>query len=334
MPLKLNQILRERYQIHSLLGQGGFGAVYRAMDLNLNRWCAVKENLSSSVTAQRQFEREAQILTRVRHQNLPQIWDYFVESGGQQYLVMEFVQGVDLSQLVHQRGVLTDAQAVALALHVLDALEYLHAQTPPIIHRDVKPDNILLISHGRVMLVDLGIAKQLTGSNSTPSGARGGSPGYAPLEQLSSGGTDLRADLYALGATLYFALTGHPPPDAVDRAMGTELPSPRQMNPAISTQLERAVLYAMEMTPADRPQSAAEMRRALAGNVPPRKSAPARASAAPVLGRVGQIGLAAGIGAQLIAGLATLILVLLAVLITIGFVLYAMSVLTRATGAP
>ena len=326
MPLKPNQILRERYQIHSLLGQGGFGAVYRAMDLNLNRWCAVKENLSSSVTAQRQFEREAQILTRVRHQNLPQIWDYF-EASGQQYLVMEFVQGVDLSQLVHQRGVLTDAQAVALALHVLDALEYLHAQTPPIVHRDVKPDNILLASRGRVMLVDLGIAKQLTGSNSTPSGARGGSPGYAALEQLSSGGTDLRTDLYALGATLYFALTGHPPPDAVDRAMGKELPAPRQMNPAISTQLERAIVYAMEMTPADRPQSAAELRRALTGNAPPR-------TRAPVLGRVGQIGLAAGIGAQLIAGLATLILVLLAVLITIGFVLYAMSVLTRATGAP
>ncbi len=328
MPLNPNQILRQRYQIHSLLGQGGFGAVYRALDLNLNRWCAVKENLGSSSTAQRQFEREAQLLTRVRHPNLPQIWDYFDESGGRQYLVMEFAQGVNLSQLVRQRGVLTEAQAVAFALRVLDALEYLHAQTPPIIHRDVKPENILLTPQGRVMLVDLGIAKQLTGSNSTPSGARGGSPGYAPLEQLSSAGTDLRADLYALGATLYFALTGHPPPDAVDRAMGKELPSPRQMNPAISAQLERAILYALQVTPADRPQSAAELRRALTGAAPP------RARAVPFLERVGQIGLTVGIGAQLIIGLATLILVLLAVLIAVGFVVYAMSVLTRATGAP
>jgi serine/threonine protein kinase len=209
---------------------------------------------------------------------------------------------------------------------VLDALEYLHTQTPPIIHRNIKPENIRLASPGRVMLVNLGIANPLVGGDAT-------SRGYAPLEQYSSGTMDARADLYALGATLYFALTTQAPPDAVDRAMGVVLVSPRAQNPNITPRVEQAILYAMQMASTDRPQSAAEMRCTLTEDVPTR-SVVSRPANAPMLGRWLRMGLATTVGAQLLAGLATLVLVLVAVLITVCFVLYALDVLMRAVQVP
>ena len=139
------------------------------------------------------------MLSRLRHQSLPQVHDYFIEPNGQQYLVMEFVEGTDLHTLVQQRGALQEAQAVAWSTQILDALEYLHTQQPPIIHRDIKPQNIIITPQGRAMLVDFGIAKMFVVGQSTTAGARAVSPGYSPPEQYGRGTTDARSDIYALG---------------------------------------------------------------------------------------------------------------------------------------
>jgi len=263
MSLYPNQILRQRYQIHSLLGQGGFGAVYRAQDLNLNRWCAVKENLDSSLAAQQQFQREAMMLSRLHHTNLPQVQDYFIEPSGQQYLVMEFIEGIDVWTLVQQRGALPETQVLDWARQILDALEYLHGQQPPIIHRDIKPQNIIITPHARAMVVDFGIAKTYVSEQITTTGARGVTPGFSPPEQYG-GGTDPRSDLYALGATLYLALTRAMPPESPTLMVGQAvLISPRQLAPTISANTEAVVVCAMQPQPAQRFQSAREMRMAL-----------------------------------------------------------------------
>jgi serine/threonine-protein kinase len=262
--LQPNQVLRQRYQIRALIGQGGFGAVYQAVDLNLARDCAVKENLDASVPAQQQFQREAQMLTRVRHPNLPQIWDYFIEPSGQQYLVMEFVAGTDLQTLVQTRGALPEAHALAWINQILDALDYLHAQNPPIIHRDIKPANIIINAQGRAMLVDFGIAKMYIPGRITTTGARGVTPGFSPPEQYG-GGTDPRSDLYALGATLYAVLTRAMPPESPMLAVGhATLIAPRQLAPQISLNTEAVILRAMQAHPTNRFQSAREMKMALA----------------------------------------------------------------------
>jgi serine/threonine protein kinase len=270
MPLSPNFILHQRYQIHALLGQGGFGAVYRALDLNLNRWCAVKENLldptltpAQQQAQQQQFQREALLLSRLRHPHLPLIYDYFIEPNGQQYLVMEFVEGTDLHTLVQQRGALYEAQVLQWVNQILDALEYLHTQNPPIIHRDIKPQNILITPQGKAMLVDFGIAKMYIPGQPTTIGARAVSPGYSPPEQYGQGTTDARSDIYALGATLYFALTATEPPESVQRVVGTPLATPRALNARIAAQTENAILRAMEIQPPKRFASAAEMKRAL-----------------------------------------------------------------------
>lgn len=263
MPLATNSILRGRYQIHSLLGQGGFGTVYRAWDLNLSRWCAVKENLDSSIPAQHQFQREVQMLTRVRHPSLPQILDYFIESNGQQYLIMEFVEGTDLFKLVQQRGALSEAQAIKWITQILDALEYLHSQNPPIVHRDVKPDNIIITPQNRAILVDFGIAMKVDPRDVQSLASRVATSGYSPPEQYAPGGSDKRIDLYAVGATLYFALTVQTPPDAIDRVFGTSMSLPSVLNSALSHTVEHVILRAMALRPQDRFQSAVEMRAAI-----------------------------------------------------------------------
>jgi serine/threonine protein kinase len=276
MPLSPNFILHQRYQIHALLGQGGFGAVYRALDLNLNRWCAVKENLldptltpAQQQAQQQQFQREALFLSRLRHPHLPLIYDYFIEPNGQQYLVMEFVEGTDLHTLVQQRGALYEAQVLQWVNQILDALEYLHTQNPPIIHRDIKPQNILITPQGKAMLVDFGIAKVYIPGQPTTMGARAVSPGYSPPEQYGQGTTDARSDIYALGATLYFALTAVEPPESVQRVVGVSLTLPRALHSHIAAQTESVILRAMEIHPQKRFASAVEMKRAMTGQGQP-----------------------------------------------------------------
>jgi len=160
MPLITGQLINNRYRIVKKLGQGGFGAVYRAWDTNLNGPCAVKENFDTSPKAQKQFAREASLLFNLNHPHLPRVFDHFFIPGQGQYLVMDYIEGEDLQEMLQRvGGALPESQVIEWIGHVCDALDYLHTQNPPIIHRDIKPANIKITHPGKALLVDFGIAK-------------------------------------------------------------------------------------------------------------------------------------------------------------------------------
>ena len=262
MALQPGQVLEGRYCIDARLGRGGMGAVYRAWDPNLNVPVVVKENLGHSEDARRQFRREAVILANLSHPHLPHVKDHFSIPGQGEYLVMAYIEGEDLEQILAQGQPIPVGQALEWMHQVLDALDYLHRRN--VIHRDVKPANIKITSQGKAFLVDFGLAKIHDPSHRTTKGARGVTPGFAPLEQYGQGRTDARSDVYSAGATLYALLTGQAPPDAPELATGgAELDPPRRLNPDIPEQVEAAVLRAVEMRPGDRFPSAAEFRQAL-----------------------------------------------------------------------
>jgi eukaryotic-like serine/threonine-protein kinase len=226
--------------------------------------CAIKENFETTPEAQRQFLREARLLHVLRHPNLPQVKDYFVVAGQGQYLVMDYVEGQDLEELrCAAGGKLPESQVIPWIEQVCDALSYLHGQKPPVIHRDIKPANIKITPDGRAMLVDFGIAKTLDPLLKTTLGARAVTPGYSPLEQYGQGTTDMRTDIYALGATLYTLLSGQEPPESPKRAVRDPLLPPRQLNPGISAMTEAAVIRAIQMDPEQRFQSATQLKQAL-----------------------------------------------------------------------
>ena len=262
MPLNPGQILQERYRIDALLGQGGMGAVYRATDLRFDAPVAIKENRMVAPESQAQFGREAGLLYRLRHPNLPRVIDHFYLPGQGQYLVMDYVPGQDLKSVLERRGALPQAQALALLDQVLDALAYLHGLG--IVHRDVKPANVKITPEDKVFLVDFGLAKVHDPAQETTIGARGVTPGYAPAEQYGMGRTDARTDVYSAGATLYVLLTGQPPPDALECVTGqARLVPPREIRPQIPAALETVILRAMQSRPGDRFPTVAEFRSAL-----------------------------------------------------------------------
>jgi formylglycine-generating enzyme required for sulfatase activity len=265
MPLSKGQILNNRYRITRLLGQGGFGAVYQAWDLNLEKHSAIKENLDVSEEARRQFKREARILSDLTHPNLPRVIDHFSVPGAGQYLVMDYVDGWDLASVLEKtKRPIPLERALPWIAQVCEALEYLHSRTPPIVHRDLKPANIKITPKAQAMLVDFGIAKTLDSVAATTVGARAVTPGYSPIEQYGQGAhTDARSDIYSLGATLYTMLTAKEPTGAPERNLGTLLPEPHLFNPAISARLEALILKAMSLRPENRFQSVAEFRAAL-----------------------------------------------------------------------
>jgi serine/threonine protein kinase len=272
-------VLRDRYKIIELVGQGGMGAIYEAEDLRLaGRYCAIKEvrpepraGHSMLAQAREQFYREASTLARLDHPNLPKVSDYFSE-GDCDYLVMDFVAGQELKELVdearHQSRFLDEEEVLAWADQLCQALEYLHCQDPPVLHRDIKPSNIKLTPAGAIKLVDFGLVKLLIPDDArTITILQGrGTVQYTPLEQYGgdTGHTDARSDIYSLGSTLYHLLTGQPPLDAKQRFLEPDsLPLPRSLNPNLSPQTERALLRAMEMHPNQRPASMAEFRAEL-----------------------------------------------------------------------
>ena len=270
MPLSPGQILNNRYRIVQQLGVGGFGAVYKAMDIHLKVSCAVKENFDTSPEAERQFAREANILATLHHPNLPRVTDHFSLPGQGQYLVMDFVEGQDLEKVMEQakqqaKGPLPEAQVLEWAEQVCAALAYLHAHQPPVIHRDIKPANIRLTPGGKAMLVDFGIAKFYDPKQRTTQGARAVTPGFSPPEQYGQKSTDGRTDIYALGATLYMLLSGQAPPESIERVTGTPLPPLRSLNPAVSPQTEQVVHTAMALLPDDRYASILDLAAALSG---------------------------------------------------------------------
>ncbi|MEW5867933.1 MAG: bifunctional serine/threonine-protein kinase/formylglycine-generating enzyme family protein [Chloroflexota bacterium] len=277
MPLSTGQILENRYRIVKLLGQGGFGAVYRAWDTKLNGPCAVKESFESSAAAQKQFEREASLLFNLRHPNLPRVFDSFILPGQGLYLVMDYIEGQDLQELLEQAGgPLPEAQVLPWIGQVCAALSYLHSQTPPVVHRDLKPANIRITPQGQAMLVDFGIAKLYDPNLKTTAGARAVTPGFSPPEQYGRGSTDLRSDVYSLGATLYALLTGQAPPDSVDVLTGNQ-PAPhaaRALNPGVSAGVSAAIEKAMRLERAERWPSVAALWQALQAGGPPAPTPP------------------------------------------------------------
>ncbi len=235
----------------------------------MSRACAVKENLDSSPQAQQQFEREAKILANLNHPNLARVTDYFFVPGQGQYLVMDYVEGEDLQEMLDQAGgPLAEAQVFPWVNQVCDALEYLHTQQPPVIHRDIKPANIRITPGGKAVLVDFSIAKIYDPNLKTTQGARAVTPGYSPQEQYGQGHTDVRSDIYALGATLYALLTGQIPVESIQRNLNVTFPTVRALNPAVSAATERAILQAMEMLPANRYQNVHQLKLALLGSGP------------------------------------------------------------------
>jgi len=268
VPMKAGTVLRKRYQVNKIIGQGGMGCIYLADDLRLEgRLCAIKEveydrALPEEMLdeARNQFQREATVLARLDHPNLPKVSDFFSISD-HDYLVMDFVPGKDLRQLMmeaRQNGTfLPEAEVLDWASQLADALKYLHTQDPPIVHRDIKPSNLKLTPSGLVKLVDFGLVKTLAPGEVTITILQGqGTALYTPLEQYGgdSGHTDARSDIYAFGGTLYHLLTNEPPVNVRDRFLDPDaLPPIRQINPDISSRTERAVHWALRLHPEDRP---------------------------------------------------------------------------------
>lgn len=266
MILERGTLLNNRYRIVEILGQGGMGSVYRAIDENLGVEVAVKDNLFSTDEYARQFRREALILANLRHPNLPRVTDHFILNGQGQYLVMDYIDGEDLRQRMERIGLLPEEDAILIGAAVCDALGYLGTRNPPIIHRDLKPGNVKITPSGEIFLVDFGLAKTLIGSQATTTGARAMTPGYSPPEQYGTARTDQRSDIFSLGATLYAALTGTTPEDALARAMDqAELTPIRRCNSKVSKRLAGVIEKALQVRPDDRYQTAEEFKKALLG---------------------------------------------------------------------
>ena len=267
MTLEKDSILLNRYRIVEILGQGGMGSVYRAIDENLGVHVALKENLFTTDEYSRQFRLEAVILANLRHPNLPRVSDHIVLDDEGQYLVMDFIEGEDLRFRMERLGMLTEDDAVYIGAAICDALLYLHTRKPPILHRDIKPGNVKITPDGHIYLVDFGLAKVYqSASQATTTGARAMTPGYSPPEQYGTARTDPRTDIYSLGATLYAALTGVIPEDGLARAMdNADLTSLRKRNPKVSKKLATAIEKAMAVDPSDRFQTAEEFKKNLLG---------------------------------------------------------------------
>lgn len=264
MALAINTILKDRYRITSVLGQGGMGNVYKAYDSNLDVFVAIKENLYLSEEYTKQFQREATILASLHAAHLPRVSDYFMISGQGQYLLMDFIEGDDLRKKIEMHGSIEENEAVIIGSLICDALDYLHTRPSPIIHRDIKPGNIKLTPDGDVFLVDFGLAKVMVDSQATSTGARAMTPGYSPPEQYGKARTDARSDIYALGATLYAALTGFIPEDGLERLTGNEkLTQLRELNPKLSKKLAAVIEKALEVDPDKRFQTALDFKHAL-----------------------------------------------------------------------
>ena len=270
-PLDPDSVLQHRYRIVRQLGRGGMGAVYEAIDLRLEKTVALKETLSAEPSMRKQFEREARLLAGLQHPALPQVSDHFVE-GSRAFLVMQFIGGVDLANIISQQpGPFPRDQVITWADQLLDALIYLHSRELQVIHRDIKPHNLKVTSNGQIALLDFGLAKaQPSDPSITASQAFFGyTRHYAPLEQIQDQRTDPRTDIYGLGATLYHLLTGIKPPDAMVRATavvnaGTDpLKSADEVNAAVGPQIAAILNKAMAQKPEERFATANDFREAL-----------------------------------------------------------------------
>ncbi|NJL53957.1 serine/threonine protein kinase, partial [bacterium] len=266
--LQIGTILSHRYHIDAVIGQGGMGAVYRATDQSLGISVALKQSLVPlhDPHAQQIMRREAQLLARLEHPNLPNVTNYFHDQYGQ-FLVMQYLAGPDLGAMLDQQVATYGKpfvwpQVQPWATDLLKVLDYLHSKG--IIHRDIKPSNLKLASDGRVMLLDFGLAK---GSDSTTMmhSYKGFTRHYASFEQQQGITTDARSDLYSLAATLYALLSAQLPSDALSRMRVKSkqaldpLPPLHRVSPEVPRAVSDVIMHALALEPDDRPQSAQAM---------------------------------------------------------------------------
>jgi serine/threonine protein kinase len=268
-PTWIGRTLSGRYQIESLLGQGGMSAVYKAADPNLKRFVAIKlihSHLSSDEQFIKRFEEEAAAIASLRHPNIVQVHD-FNSDQGVHYMVLEFVPGETLHErlrrLAAQDRKLPIEEAIKFTLNICDALGYAHRRG--IIHRDIKPANIMLDEYGQAILMDFGIVKILGATSHTASGAVLGTASYISPEVIRSEPADQRSDIYSLGITLYEMLSGQPPFRA-DTTMSlmmmhlnNPVPDPRSLRDDIPFALVNILLKALEKDRANRYQNVAEL---------------------------------------------------------------------------
>lgn len=252
-------VLQKRYEVVSHLGQGGMGTVYMARDMRLaNRNCVVKKlrddffREEDKQKALEFFKREADVLSPLKHPNIVSILDSFEEDENY-YLVMEYVEGDNLHQMLNQRGEpFPEEQVLQWAVQIADVLHFLHSNEPKVIYRDLKPSNVMIDTKDRVKLVDFGIARPYAEDSDNTHVV---SAGYSPPEQYW-GAADPRSDIYALGATMHFLLTGQEP-------LALQVCSPKRINPKISDHTDEIVQRATAQDVWLRYQSAPEMQQEL-----------------------------------------------------------------------
>ncbi|MHB2015541.1 MAG: WD40 repeat domain-containing serine/threonine protein kinase [Candidatus Xenobia bacterium] len=262
-------MLQGRYNIQRELGRGSAGVVYLAEDVSLHGHQVAIKSLPLQGGDGAALQQEAKLLSRWAHPNLVRVTDCFREDD-RLYIVMDYIEGRTLKA---EMPCLDVPRALGWMGQMLDALEYLHGQSPPIIVRDLKPENLMLDRDGRLRLIDFGLARPVTAGAAT---VAAGTPGYSPVEQYGQVPLDVRADIYALGATMYAVLTGHEPVPAVQRA-AQPLPAPRELNPAISPALQDVILQCMQVRREDRYAVVAEVRDALEAARAGRRPDPTRA---------------------------------------------------------
>ncbi|HEX8597821.1 MAG TPA: serine/threonine-protein kinase [Chloroflexia bacterium] len=270
--LSRDMLIHGRYRIVRLIGQGGFGAVYEVEDTRLERPAALKQLLLTDERVRRKFTDEARTLANLDNPHLPRVIDQFTDSDGQ-FLVMDYIAGDDLAmELLKWGRAFPVERVVKWGLELLDVLEYLHTHRPPIVHRDIKPQNLKLGSGDSIMLLDFGLAKGYVSEaavSTPPITVPAYTKGYAAPEQVESRGTDARTDVYGFGATLYNLLTNVQPIEphhrfvkaAASQEQDRLLP-PHQYNPEVPETLSRVLLAAMALEPDDRP-TVGEMRQSL-----------------------------------------------------------------------
>jgi hypothetical protein len=268
-------MLQDRYRIVEHVGKGGMGSVYKAIyttqAFSTTYAIKVTQTDTSQAHISKAFESEANLLAQLRHPALPRVADYFTQND-RLFLVMDFIEGADLATLLEQRGAPFPVDNVLRwADKLLDALEYLHSQNPPIIHRDIKPQNLKLDSQGNLYLLDFGLAKGAQGTLLS-----GYTAHYAPLEQFQGLGTDARGDIYSLAVTLHHLLTNVDPQGVTTRASavlgGGEEQDPQkpahELNSQVPETISNVLTRAMAIRPEERYDSAAEMRAALRAATP------------------------------------------------------------------
>lgn len=271
--IEAGTVLQNRYRIDKKIGQGGMGAVFVATDERFGSTVAIKETFFTDEGYRKAFEREARLLNNLRHPALPRVSDHFIEENGQ-FLVMEYITGDDLSEKLEATlSPFPIKDVINWADQLLDALDFLHTQEMPVIHRDIKPQNLKLTPRGQIILLDFGLAKGNPTDSKSQTAAHsvfGYSRSYASLEQIQGTGTDPRSDLYSLAATLYHLLTGIPPIDALTRAMtvlngeADPLPSADKIHKQVPASVAEVLSRAMALNANHRPSSAAAMQVMLA----------------------------------------------------------------------